>query len=274
MLDTHPTLTPPTMQRVRGRAAVSFGARGLEGLHQSGSAKAMLPRVHGCAPEVVFLNTAGGLTGGDRLDFELSVAAGGRVVGTTQTAERAYAATQAAEAAQVAVTLTAGQGAHLDWLPQETILFENSHVSRRTRADLAHGTRFLFVETLVFGRAAMGEVLGHARLSDRREVRRSRRLEYLDPLMVDADILATPTDPVTLGGARALTTLGLFAQGAEDAAERLKSLNVDGVRAGVSGWDGKLIIRALAADGMPLRRYISAALTLLRDAPLPRVWQL
>jgi urease accessory protein len=64
-------------QRVAGRAAVSFGpgAR-LKRLAQAGSAKAMMPRMHGRAPEVVFLNTAGGLTGGDRLDYAVELRAG------------------------------------------------------------------------------------------------------------------------------------------------------------------------------------------------------
>jgi urease accessory protein len=60
---------------VAGRAAVSFGAGArLKDLAQAGSAKAMMPRMHGRAPEVVFLNTAGGLTGGDRLDYAVDLA--------------------------------------------------------------------------------------------------------------------------------------------------------------------------------------------------------
>jgi urease accessory protein len=47
-------------------------------LAQAGSAKAMMPRMHGRAPEVVFLNTAGGLTGGDRLDYAVDLAGGPR----------------------------------------------------------------------------------------------------------------------------------------------------------------------------------------------------
>ncbi|MCU0912614.1 MAG: urease accessory protein UreD, partial [Rhodobacteraceae bacterium] len=79
-----------TLQRARGTACVVLGPGGLERLAQAGSAKAMLPRVHGSAPEVVFLNTAGGLTGGDRMAFGLALGAGAGAVGTTQTAERVY----------------------------------------------------------------------------------------------------------------------------------------------------------------------------------------
>ena len=66
-------MAQPTMQRSHGKAMVRFALRGdqtrLRDLAQSGSAKAMLPRVWGHVPEVVFLNTSGGLTGGDALSY-------------------------------------------------------------------------------------------------------------------------------------------------------------------------------------------------------------
>ncbi|HEX9858209.1 MAG TPA: urease accessory protein UreD, partial [Paracoccaceae bacterium] len=88
-------VTAVPMQRSRGRATVGLrlqdGRTVLQELHQSGSAKALLPRVHQADPEVVFLNTAGGLTGGDRLEYGLRLGPGCRATATTQTAERAYA---------------------------------------------------------------------------------------------------------------------------------------------------------------------------------------
>ena len=75
-------LTPipsPQMQRSRGEAAVRLRQDGgrirLVDLRQQGSAKAILPRVAG-VPEVVFLNTSGGLTGGDRLSYAVALGDG------------------------------------------------------------------------------------------------------------------------------------------------------------------------------------------------------
>ena len=131
MLDRGPT---SDLQRSRGSASVGFvcrqGRAHLSTLQQSGSAKAMLPRVHGTVPEVVFLNTSGGLTGGDRLSYDLEIPAGTEVAATTQTAERGYASTGAA--AHVRVTARVGAGGRLNWLPQETLIYENAHVSRET----------------------------------------------------------------------------------------------------------------------------------------------
>ncbi|MGC8202841.1 urease accessory protein UreD [Aliiroseovarius sp. PTFE2010] len=266
--------TSPVMQRTRGRAFVRVGARGLRDLHQSGSAKAMLPRIHGPVPEVVFLNTAGGLTGGDRLSYELQIESGAHVVGTTQTAERAYAS--AGGAAQVGVALSVAAGARLDWLPQETILFEGSNLARQTRVDLAGDASVLMVETIILGRKAMGETIAALHLADRREVWRDGAPVLIEPLALGARALARRASGAVLGGARAVTTVALVAPGAQDALGPARQVldGLDGVQAAASAWDGKLVIRAMAGDGWPLRRALAAILTQLRGADLPRVWQL
>ena len=265
----------PAMQRVRGTARAGFIARDgktyLSDLHQAGSGKAMLPRVSGTAPEVVFLNTAGGLTGGDVLTLGLVAGPGAQVTGTTQTAERAYAS--AGGRAKVAVTLQAGAGARLDWLPQETLLFDRSALARETVLTLGAGAEALMVETLCFGRRAMGEVVRSCDLTDRREVWREGRLIWREPLYVAG------TDnfrsAARFAEMRAVSTLVLFAQGAEDRVEALRACldGHDGVEAGVSGWDGKVVVRLGAPDLWPLRRALIDVMIQVRGQ-VPRVWQM
>ena len=173
MLDLTPRIE---QQRSRGRALAAFALRDgqtrLADLHQSGSAKVILPRVSGTVPEAVFLNTSGGLTGGDSLDLRLEVGPGCRVLATTQTAERAY---QAQGPARVSVTAQVGAGGRLDWLPQETLLYQHSHLLRRTEIDLAPDAGCLMAETIILGRLAMGEVTRTAHLTDHRRVTRLGR---------------------------------------------------------------------------------------------------
>jgi urease accessory protein len=258
----------PQMQRVHGAARVVLGPAGLERLAQAGSAKAFLPRVHAAAPEVVFLSTAGGLTGGDRLGFALSVAAGCRAVGTTQAAERAYRA--AGGTARIEVALEAGVGAELAWLPQETILYDGAALDRRTMARLDRGARLLVCEMVVLGRAAMGETLARVALADRREVWREGRPALIEPLAFGDGALARSGGPAMLGGARAFATVALVAPGAEDAARALREVLPEGAAA--SGWDGKCVARILAPGARELRRAVAAAVSVLGRAPLPRVW--
>ncbi|HEX9857305.1 MAG TPA: urease accessory protein UreD, partial [Paracoccaceae bacterium] len=94
-------------------------------------------------------------------------------------------------------------------------------------------------------------------------------------LMLTDAVLARADRPAVLGGARAFATLALVQQGAEDAAPRIRAaLGMAGVEAAVSGFDGKCILRLLAADGWPLRQQLLRVLAVLRDRPLPRVWQI
>lgn len=261
-------------ERSHGTASVGFRRAGvwtrLADLHQSGSAKAFVhPAASG--PEVVFLNTSGGMTGGDRLAFGTTLGAGCRVTATTQTAERAYRSADGV--ARVEVRHDLGPGAHLDWLPQETILFDHAALDRRTTVNLAEGASCLLLEAVILGRAAMGEVVRDLRLTDRREVLRDGMPVLVEPVRLSSDALTAGTG--VLQGARAFASLALVAPEAEAALGPVRAvLDEPGVGAGASAFDGRLTVRLMAADGWPLRRQILRLLTVLRDSPLPRVWQM
>lgn len=263
---------PIGLERVRGAARVALGPAGrLRDLYQQGSAKAILPRVSG-APEVVFLNTAGGLTGGDRLSYALSLGEGLRATATTQTAERAYRAGQGR--ARMEMGFSVGAGGWLDWLPQETILFDGAALARRTEIRLdAEAKGCLALETLVLGRAAMGEVVRRLDLSDDRRIWRGDRQIHADPVrLTDA---ALRPQAAGLGEARAMASLVMVAAGAGDALGPLRRvLEEPGTRAAASTLPGRLVLRALAVDGWPLRRLMARVLSVLRPGPLPRVWQM
>jgi urease accessory protein len=245
------------------------GAR-LDRRFQKGSAKAFVhPGASG--PEVVFLNTSGGLAGGDRLSLSLDLGPGCRATATTQTAERAYRSTGGA--ARVEVRHVVGAGAHLDWLPQETILFDQSDLARETVIDLAPDASCLMLETVVLGRAAMGETVTRTTLRDTRRITRAGKPVLIEPLHLSTQALTA--GPAILNGARAFATLALVRQGAEDAVGCARAaLTEEGVTGGASGFDGKLVIRLMAGDGWPLRRQVMRLLRALRPGPLPRVWQI
>ncbi|MFN3722172.1 MAG: urease accessory protein UreD [Paracoccaceae bacterium] len=271
-------ITEP-MQRSRGEALVALarGPAGLRimGLRQHGSAKCILP--HGPAgrggvPEVVFLNTSGGLTGGDTLSYAVTLGAQAQAVATTQTAERAYRSS--GSAARVRVAMEVGPGGWLDWLPQETILFQGSHLERRTVIDLAPGAGCLLLESVVLGRAAMGETLTRVALRDWREIRQAGRPLMVEPLALTDRALRSGV--AGLAGCRAFASVAMVGQGVADLLDPLRAvLDEPGVTAAASAPAGRLMVRAMAADGWPLRRQIARCLAVLRRGrPLPRVWQL
>lgn len=266
---TAPTIT---MQRSQGAARVVMGPHGLIDLAQQGSAKAMLPRMTAGLPEIVFLNTSGGLASGDHLSFAAELRAGARALATTQTAERAYRATGAP--AQARVTLSVGAGGWLDWLPQETILYDAARLERHTTVDLAADAGCLLLEMLVLGRLAMGERPTRLHLRDRRVVRREGRVVHHDALALDEAMLPRLQGPALTGGQSAMATLAMIAPHAPDLLHAARSvLDEPGVASAASAPPGRLVLRLLALDGWPLRRQINRLLRVLRPDPLPRIWQ-
>lgn len=264
------------LQRASGRARISFsyreGAARLDRLYQEGAAKIRLPRpLGGEAPEAVLINTAGGLTGGDEFSTEISVAAGARAVATTQACERVYRSIGGA--AEVSTRLNVGPGAQIDWLPQETILFDGGRLSRRLEADLAPDAELLAIESVIFGRAAMGETVRAGSFRDRWRIRRDGRLLFADDLRIEGEIAGLLARPAVLAGNKAMATI-LYA-GPEP--ERLLDpvREAIGEAGGASAWDGRLVARLVAPDGFRLRCALIPALSVLMDGrPLPKVWQL
>jgi urease accessory protein len=266
-------LTDAALQRAVGAARVVMGADGatprLRKLHQQGCAKVILPRVYTATPEAVFINTSGGLTGGDQLTFSAEVEPGARLTCTTQAAERIYKSDGGA--AKVQTVLSLGQGARLEWLPQETIMFNSSELHRTLEADIAHDATLVLSEMVVLGRHAMGETNISARINDSRKLRRNGRVDVLDVFRAVLP-LTELANGALLGGARAFASVIALAPDLD----RWKTTmpEFDGVEAAVSVWNGKLMARFLAHHPQALRYALTLYLTQIRGTAMPRVWAL
>jgi urease accessory protein len=263
------------LQRTFGKSRISWKRSGsrtvLDRLEQQGAAKIRMPRQEEADPPLaVLLNTAGGLTGGDRIETAVEVGDLCRAMATSQACERIYRSL--GPEAVVETRLTVGEGARLDWLPQETILFEGGRLKRRLEADLAPGATLLAVEAVIFGRAAMGERVATGCVHDRWRVRRGGKLIHADDLHMDWAIAGLLDNPATLGGAGAMATLLYVAEEPERLIEAVRTQIGDA--GGASAWNGKLVARIAAPDGQGLRRALTGALSaILAGTSLPKLWQ-
>src|SRR6266702_3535063 len=89
-----------------------------------------------------------------------------------QAAEKIYRAAKGGGHCTMDIAVTVGEGATLDWLPQETIVFEGARLKRRTVADVEPGGALLACEMVVLGRAASGERFVSGLLLDSWSLRR------------------------------------------------------------------------------------------------------
>jgi urease accessory protein len=265
------------LARTEGSVRLGFvraeGRTALASLRQSGAARVRFPKpVAGDDPEAVLLNTAGGLTGGDRINVEVTLAARAAATVTSAASEKIYRALDGQ--AQVRVRIELDDGARLAWLPQPTILFDRARLDRRTDVAIAGNASFLAVETLVLGRAAMGEDVHQGAARDSWRVRRDGRLVLADTFRVEGVVAGVLDRGATLDGARAVAML-LWA--APDAASRLDEVRglLQGApcAAGASTWNGLLVARLAAQDGRTLLAQLEPLIASLTGQPVPRVWQ-
>jgi urease accessory protein len=266
----------PRMQRAEGTVRVSIrqraGASRLETLFQEGCGKARLPTpAGGLAPEIILINTSGGLTGGDRFSLNIDIQPDARATVTTQACERIYRST--GDDARVTNTLKVAAGSRLAWLPQETILFDGGKLARRLEVDLEAGSELLAVEAVLFGRAAMGETVKSGSLHDRWRVRQDGRLIFADDFRVLGDVAGQLSAPVSIAGKNAMATVLLCAPEPEQFLDSVRAIIGDD--GGASAWNGKLLVRIVCENGLALRRRLEPLLSLLNHGePLPKVWRL
>jgi urease accessory protein len=244
----------------------------LDKLRQSGSSKCLFPRSASNRFEAVLLNTAGGVTGGDRFSVSIEAGEGTTLTTSTQAFERAYKA-QPDQVGRINNSVRIGSNARLNWLPQETILFNGSSVERRLMIDMAQDASLLMVEPMVFGRAAMGETLTSASFKDRIEIRRDGLPIYLDAMTLTGDVHAHLANPVVANGACAMASVVYVGGDAEAHLAPLRAILPETAGASLILED-VLVLRLLAEDSFALRQTLIPVLHRLNGGDLPRCWMI
>jgi urease accessory protein len=260
----------------RARGKVAFDVRLEDGvtrrgqLHESGSLRVRFPSPEADGLSAVFVNTAGGVAGGDRFDIDITAGEGARLTLTTAAAEKVYRAPD--QVAQLNISLKAASGAHLGWLPQETILFDRARIFRRIDIDLAEDATLLLCEIVVFGRAAMGERMQRGEFVDRWRLRRGGRLVFAETVRLDGDIGEKLARPAVANGGVAIGT-ALIVPGDEVLLERIREASESfGAEVGISAWNGFAMARFCAQDAARLRADMMAVLGRASPGALPRLW--
>jgi urease accessory protein len=272
-----PDWTEPRRQRAEGRIGLAVEQLGgrtiLRRKAEAGSARVRLPRVPGPGLEAVLINTAGGLAEGDRMTIAVEAGPGADLLVTTAAAEKVYKSE--GDTTALDVTLRLGASARLDWLPQETIMFDRARLARRLDVEMASDASLLLFEATVFGRVAHEERVETGFFEDRWRIRRDGTLVYADTFRLSGALATRLGRPTVAAGARAIATLLYIAPDAATRVDEARAL-LDGARSecGAGAWNGCLALRFLASDIETLRRDAARAIAGLGGRALPRVWNL
>jgi urease accessory protein len=282
-----PAIPDPAASGVAGVAEIGFirrdGATRLAHLYQHDPLRVLFPTPEpGDVPLAVLLTTSGGLVAGDRLTISVQAEENAAAQVTAAAAEKIYRSTGATTS--IMQHLSVGEGAWLEYLPPETILFDGAQLRRQTIVELGPRAGFLGGGIPVFGRQAHGERLTHGLVNERWEVSRDGALVWGDALHLDGDVTSILADPACFASAAACATMILAPPDGEprgfiDAARAVQArLATAGLQAGVTAVGGLLIARWLGRDALALRRAYADLACHLRQAAmglpprLPRLW--
>jgi len=269
------TSTLSAQPRAIGSVRLSTKAQGahsvLDGLYQQGAAKAVFPRANK-GLTAVLLNTSGGVTGGDRFNYEASAGSGTHLTLTTQACERAYRA-QPGEVGRVRTALRVADGASLWWLPQETLVFDGCALDRGLSCKITGSGTALIVEPICLGRLAMGERHVQGQVSDRIKITRDGVPLVQDAWALRGDITAQMAHTASGRGATAMAALTYIAPNAAAQLGAIRALLPDTGGASLLGAD-VLLLRMLAPSGYHLRRHLLPILDHLTHSEMPLCWRL
>ena len=223
---------------------------------------------------VYLVHPPGGLVGGDQLTLQVQAQPGSHALITTPAATKFYRAGPHPDA-QMHQRLQIRDAA-LEWLPQETIIFDGARATTRTVVHLRGSARFLGWEIVCLGRPANGETFRNGSLAQDFLLYQNDTPLLLDRLRLQGDSAALAST-WGLGDMQAMGTLLMYPASQIDPAA-LRALECPQVRVALTRVQDVLLCRALAMQAEPIRALFTRMWLQLRPALLgceavaPRIW--
>lgn len=224
------------------------------------------------------IHPPGGIVGGDVLEIDISVAEQAHALVTTPAANKFYRS--AGKKANMLQHINVGKQATMEWLPQESILFDSSQVNMATLVNLSGDSRFIGWEMICLGRPESGDNYESGSCFQRLELYIDGKPRLLERIVFDsnddfrsqrwgmdnneviASIVVYPADKALLNRVR----------------EFIENSNQDKVAMGVSLLDDVLVCRGMAKEAEVLRETLFSIWAVIRPlltgkaACVPRIW--
>ncbi len=266
------------LQRSHGAARLAFANRdnrnSIVERYASAPVRILTPSVQGGIPEAVLANTSGGIAGGDTSHVDILVAQNAQALVTGQAAEKIYRSIDMP--ASIRTVIKIEDDSTLEYLPQESILFDGAKLNRAVNISLGARSCLLLSEMFVLGRWAMNEDFTRGIFLDRWSIDVAGRPIWREGLRVEGG-LSSLSSSLGFANARALATI--FYAGANAAEVLGLARDVIGPMGGATIVRGMLVVRMLGNEAGMLKQQLSEIISIIRAAALgrpaevPRVWR-
>ena len=239
---------------------------------EQGSLKARLIKNYNVNDELIIINTAGGVTSGDVNVHSIKVAKNVILNITTQSMEKIYKCKNLC--AHTYTNIVVDSNSFVSWLPLETIFFDGAKLRRRINIELKKKSNFLGVETLIFGRKAMGEIVKKGDLDDAWQIYKNGELIYSDFNKINGNINYKFSKAIIMKGNNILCNVVFTGSKIKTYKKKiLDYINNSNFLIGVSLLNGVLLLKILAQDLNEIRGFLKHLMNVLDDRfNLPRIW--
>ena len=266
------------LQRSHGAARLAFANRydrnSIVERYASAPVRILTPSIQGGIPEAVLANTSGGIAGGDTSHVDILVAQNAQALVTGQAAEKIYRSIDMP--ASIRTVIKIEDGSTLEYLPQESILFDGAKLNRAVNISLGARSCLLLSEMFVLGRWAMNEDFTRGIFLDRWSIDVAGQPIWREGLRVEGG-LSSLSSSLGFANARALATI--FYAGANAAEVLGLARDVIGPMGGATIVRGMLVVRMLGNEAGMLKQQLGEIISIIRAAALgrpaevPRVWR-
>jgi urease accessory protein len=221
---------------------------------------------------VYLLHPPGGVVAGDSLTIEANAGTDSTALLTTPAAGKFYRSE--GKQARQQVLLTVEEDASLEWLPQETIVYQGARVESALRLEIKNSSRFIAWDVVALGRPAANEGFDEGFITMNWQILRDGVLCYRERLQIDATAFKARWG---LQGHSSFGTLFAYPCDATQL-EVIQALIGEHPSRAVTRIDELLICRALDARADVLRDSFQQVWQILRTdsvkqtACTPRIW--
>lgn len=243
--------------------------------------KVLFPQMHYLnTPSAVLINTAGGVVGGDTYNTRITLKTGSQALITTQAAEKIYGSRNVHMVTNIHTHIETFEGSWLEWVPQETIIFNEAQLKRNTTIYASPGSEIMAGEILVFGRTSRGEQFQKGNLRDKWKIYWGKELLWQDTLVLrEKETLEALSRPVGFNGATAYCTFVYVNSNAPNCLEKARQfLQACETRSYATTFDNLLLVRFLSSNTLQLRedygKFWEYWRNKIADLPsvLPKIW--
>lgn len=266
------------LQRSHGAARLAFANRSnrnsIVERYASAPVRILTPSVQGGIPEAVLANTSGGIAGGDTSHVDILVAQNAQALVTGQAAEKIYRSIDMP--ASIRTVIKIEDDSTLEYLPQESILFDGSKLNRAVNISLGARSCLLLSEMFVLGRWAMKEDFTRGIFLDRWSIDVVGRPIWREGLRVEGG-LSSLSSSLGFANARALATIFYVGANAGEVLGLVR--DAIGPMGGATIVRDMLVVRMLGNEAGMLKQQLGEIISIIRAAALgrpaevPRVWR-